>query len=104
MDDIVKRLREAPNDWPDADLHYEAANAIEKLSKENETLAKTVKAGSEILRKSRPVVRGRWISHDFVAMGKGRYTWSVECSTCGRFLPLPENFCPNCGADMMEGS
>ena len=49
----------------------------------------------------RPVVRGKWISHDFVAMGEGRYTGSVECSACGRFLPLPENFCPNCGA-MME--
>ncbi len=50
----------------------------------------------------RPVVRGKWISHDFAAMGKGRYTGSVECSACGRFLPLPENFCPNCGALMEE--
>ena len=33
-DELVKRLREAPYDWPDADLHYEAADAIEKLSKE----------------------------------------------------------------------
>jgi hypothetical protein len=48
----------------------------------------------------RPVVRGRWISHDFVDMGKGRYTGSVECSACGRFLPLKENYCPNCGAWM----
>ena len=32
-DELVKRLREAPYDWPDADLHYEAADAIEKLSK-----------------------------------------------------------------------
>ena len=31
MDELVKRLREAPNDWPDADLHYEAADAIEEL-------------------------------------------------------------------------
>lgn len=30
-EDLVKRLREAPGDWPDADLHYEAADAIEKL-------------------------------------------------------------------------
>ena len=30
-DELVKRLREAPNDWPDADLHYEAADAIEEL-------------------------------------------------------------------------
>lgn len=32
-DELVKRLREAPSDWPDAELHYEAANAIEELSK-----------------------------------------------------------------------
>lgn len=51
---------------------------------------------------ARPVVRGKWISHDFVDMGKGRYTGSVECSACGRFLPIKENFCPNCGADMRE--
>ena len=31
-DELVKRLREAPNDWPDADLHYEAADAIEAMS------------------------------------------------------------------------
>jgi hypothetical protein len=31
-DELVKRLREAPNDWYDADLHYEAADAIEKLT------------------------------------------------------------------------
>lgn len=35
-DELVKRLREAPNDWPDADLHYEAADAIEELSKQHE--------------------------------------------------------------------
>ena len=50
----------------------------------------------------RPVVRGRWISHDFVDMGKGRYTGSVECSVCHRFLPTKENFCPTCGAMMEE--
>jgi hypothetical protein len=32
-DERVKRLREAPNDWPDADLHYDAADAIEELKK-----------------------------------------------------------------------
>ena len=31
-DELVKQLREAPNDWYDADLHYEAADAIEELS------------------------------------------------------------------------
>ena len=50
----------------------------------------------------RPVKRGKWISHDFVDMGKGRYTGSVECSVCNRFLPLKEHYCPNCGFDMRE--
>lgn len=31
--DLIMRLREAPNDWPDANLHYEAADAIEELSR-----------------------------------------------------------------------
>ena len=30
-EELVKRLREAPSDLPDADLHYEAADAIEDL-------------------------------------------------------------------------
>lgn len=30
-EELIKQLREAPNDWYDADLHYEAADAIEKL-------------------------------------------------------------------------
>ena len=39
-DELIKRLREAPNDWYDADLHYEAADAIEDLSREAEVNAK----------------------------------------------------------------
>ena len=50
-------------------------------------------------RDVKPMVRGKWISHDFVSMGNGRYTGSVECSVCHRFLPMNENFCPSCGAD-----
>ena len=30
-EELVKSLREAPYDWPDASLHYEAADAIEEL-------------------------------------------------------------------------
>lgn len=37
-DKLVKRLREAPGDWHDADLHYEAADAIERLSRECKVL------------------------------------------------------------------
>ena len=37
-EELVKRLREAPSDWPDADLHYEAADAIEELMRRCEQL------------------------------------------------------------------
>ena len=58
-DELVKRLR----DWPRICVHYdgsvdqlhdEAADAIEELTRENESLAKSVNEASEILRK-------RWI-------------------------------------------
>ena len=39
-EELVMRLREAPNDWPDKDLHYEAADAIEELSKLNAEITK----------------------------------------------------------------
>ena len=32
-DELINRLREAPDDWPDAELHYQAADAIEELIK-----------------------------------------------------------------------
>lgn len=55
--ELVKRLREATG-WKNASEHYrlmkEAADAIEELSRENESLAKSVNEASVILRK-------RWI-------------------------------------------
>lgn len=33
-EELIKKLREAPGDWPDAELHYEAADAIEELNKQ----------------------------------------------------------------------
>ena len=42
-EELVMRLREAPHDWPDADLHYEAADAMEKLQKDLE-LSKSFEA------------------------------------------------------------
>jgi len=50
----------------------------------------------------RPVVRGKWsiVYDDFM---KSNYT---TCSCCGKeyFGANGFNFCPNCGADMMEES
>ena len=36
-EDLIKRLREAPSAWRDAELHYKAADAIEVLSKMEKT-------------------------------------------------------------------
>ena len=32
-EELIKRLREAPSAWRDAELHYKAADAIEELLK-----------------------------------------------------------------------
>lgn len=41
-EDIVSSLRGAPDDWYDANLHYEAANAILDLSRKLEYLQKYI--------------------------------------------------------------
>lgn len=45
----------------------------------------------------RPVVRGEWIEHndDFLGL-------TYECSVCHAEGMMHGNFCPNCGANMME--
>lgn len=48
----------------------------------------------------RPVVRGTWIEHNFRTKDGVRYTGSLECPLCGRFVMMRENFCPECGTDM----
>ncbi len=78
--EVVEALREAPDDWYDADLHYTAANAIEALQAQ---LPK----------------QGKWIRID-------KHT--IQCSLCRRYLDLrgvnagrgDANYCPNCGAKM----
>ena len=56
----------------------------------------------------RPVKRGKWIDRD-----DDYYGWNMwACSVCGEEFVLTEgtpdmneyHFCPNCGADMREGS
>jgi len=57
MDELVKRLREH-NGWALNETLDQAADAIEELSRENESLAKSVNEASELLQKRKP----RWIS------------------------------------------
>lgn len=42
-----------------------------------------------------PVVRGEWIDRG--------YDLNRVCSVC-RHMNMPDNFCPNCGADMRGGN
>lgn len=58
--ELVMTLREAPDDWPDKELHYRAANAIEELSAEVDALkhdiARYVEINTDLLNSLR---RGR---------------------------------------------
>ena len=36
--------------------------------------------------------------------GKGKFVDGWQCSLCGGYMPSETNFCPNCGAVMMEES
>lgn len=47
----------------------------------------------------RPVVRGKWIEHDF---GGGNI--SYECSECHEVSCCNGNYCTDCGADMRESN
>lgn len=53
-----------------------------------------------------PVKQGRWIDiyewakmHDSTPSGMGTYFW---CSECQKEQEKKSNFCPNCGAKMIE--
>lgn len=48
--ELINRLREAPSDWPDAELHYEAADAIEDL-------ITALTASNKVIAKNKP----KWI-------------------------------------------
>ena len=39
-EELIKRLREAPSAWRDAELHYKAADAIEAMNYELKSLYK----------------------------------------------------------------
>ena len=113
-DELVKTLRLRAALWEkmydEDNVLKQAADAIEELSRENGSLAKTVQEASEALRKRRPVVRGKWIQ---TTQPLGwRDEECAECSACGEDFVLDEwamddftnlmHFCPNCGADMRE--
>ena len=94
-DELVKRLREAPNDWPDADLHYEAADAIEGLQEDNAALNGTVSnliQQIEELSKRVPVPpHGRLIDADALCEGRVSNDNVVICAKCApTIIPASE--------------
>lgn len=47
-------------------------------------------------------LRGRWINEQLIPDDITGHVYG-ECSICGK-LRIVDNFCPNCGARMMEGN
>lgn len=94
--------------------YIEREAAIERLEKLMQLQAPTARAIIEAIPAAdvRPVKRGRWIQTT-QPMG-WRDEDCAECSVCGEDFVLDEwamedftnlmNFCPDCGADMREGS
>ena len=75
-EDLIKRLREAPSAWRDAELHYKAADAIEELSKKR---------------------TGKW--HRVKATQR---SYSFVCNTCGKMYPHLTKCCPFCGVEYID--
>jgi len=79
-DELVKRLREAPNDWYDAGLHYEAADAIEELSKRETPIRVRITTSTKRCPSCNKQVSGRGNIHS-------NYRF---CRWCGQALDWPE--------------
>jgi hypothetical protein len=111
-EELVKRLREAPNDWPDADLHYVAADAIEDLEFACNRYEKDYKALCAYLPKWIPVaerlpelrmaviVYAPYMKNEFMAYWTGSrwMVWAAgeyerempEYHQITHWIPLPE--------------
>ena len=50
-EELARRLREAPSDWPDAELHYEVADAIEELQSYADLYKELTEKGQTVARK-----------------------------------------------------
>ena len=69
---------------------YEAKNAIAKR-------ILSIPAADVVERKT-----GKWI-YDSEPYPLGNPYGHYSCDQCGESVPARTNFCPNCGAKMMEG-
>lgn len=76
---VIDEVDEWYDLYPDSDAAREALSLLKKAIK---------KISPEDIQ---PVVRGKWKITSIY----------IKCSECGEcFMLIPQNFCPNCGADM----
>lgn len=103
-EELVKRLREAPSDWPDVDLHYEAADAIESLDDIAQTYAETVQ---ELKMKSQwtpvterlPEICERDVNGNITFSGR---VWSCTDYGNGFYWQQTDQYTTNCGGKWMS--
>lgn len=81
---------------------YGLIQTIQKFEVDDEEIRKAIPAADV-----QPVSYGRWIDiyewakmHDSTPSGMCLYYW---CSECQKEQEKKSNFCPNCGAKMIEG-
>lgn len=67
--ELVKALREAPDDWYDADLHRDAAAAIEDLQAKISELGESYSANLVAAQNAQP----RWVRVEEPPKENGRY-------------------------------
>jgi hypothetical protein len=84
-----KRLIDA-NEYPCQ--RCEVSYCYKNCKKFNEWFNKTVDAVE--------VVHGRWIYEPV----EFSIVKDIRCSVCGRYVKVPENYCPDCGAKMDGGN
>lgn len=88
MDEYIEKQAaiDAIEEW--YELYPDSDAAREALSQVKRRIKKLTPADVK------PAVRGRWEVTPLY----------IKCSECSDSFPLiPQNFCPNCGADMREG-
>lgn len=103
--ELIKALREAPDDWYDADLHRDVAAAIEELQAEiRESMQKCAECGDRMVEPKQGEMY--FLEYDNPETGEYEQTY-FQCSVCGKyFYGIDEceakhfNYCPNCGAKM----
>ena len=103
FDDLVDRLNKYSAEHQcHGGITAEAADAIKELSREYDSVSKSLCESVELVKRlnARERKRGKWVEPESAECYK--------CSACGRSCnqDVPSRlyeYCPHCGADMREG-